>query len=182
MILGSKHNYSFVQSYASLQFWSYSHFIVLWFSVYSVLWIRSTDQALLWMVPLPFPLHPHPHTQTNNHHTYPRNSCCFMATAFFGLNYLKDLSNQRLVTSGPDTCKKTNFFFNVETVTVVRVCFFLLSLPTKQRSAVTIWGQERSRGRVSGCATCERKRGVAKGENCPQIVTARIMTSRLAVL
>ena len=55
-------------------------------------------------------------------------------------------------------------------VIVVRVCFFLLSLPTKQCNrdvimrAVTIWGQERSREVVSGCVTCERKRGVAKGE------------------
>ena len=54
---------------------------------------------------------------------------------------------------------------------VVRVCFFLLSSPTKQGScdvimhAVRIWGQVSSRQGVSECATCDRKRGVAKGEN-----------------
>ena len=53
---------------------------------------------------------------------------------------------------------------------VFRVCFFLLSSATKQGScdvitrAVTIWGQESSREGVSECATCDRKRGVAKGE------------------
>ena len=53
---------------------------------------------------------------------------------------------------------------------VVRVCFFLLSLLTKQCNrdvimrAVTIWGQERCRDVVSGCITGERKRGVAKGQ------------------
>ena len=53
---------------------------------------------------------------------------------------------------------------------VVRVCFFLLSPLTKQCTrdvtlrAVTIWGQERGKGRVSGCASCERKREVAKGD------------------
>ena len=41
--------------------------------------------------------------------------------------------------------------------------FFSLSLPTKRRyrdvtvRAVTIWGQERGRGRVSECPTCEKK-------------------------
>ena len=44
---------------------------------------------------------------------------------------------------------------------VVRVCFFSLSLPTKHNCcdvtmrAVTIWGLERGKERVSECATCE---------------------------
>ena len=44
---------------------------------------------------------------------------------------------------------------------VVCVCFFSLSLPTKLHCydvmvcAVEIWGQQRGRGRVSGCPTCE---------------------------
>ena len=47
---------------------------------------------------------------------------------------------------------------------VVYVCFFLLRPPTKQCSrdvilrAVKMWGQERGTERVSGCATCKKKR------------------------
>ena len=51
--------------------------------------------------------------------------------------------------------------FRLTSTTEVCVCFFSLILPTKRRyrdvkmRAVTIWGQERDRGRVSECPTCE---------------------------
>ena len=77
--------------------------------------------------------------------------------------------NLRLLMGGWDI-EPYEFTLLLNKCEVVRVCFFLLSPPTKQCTrdiimrAVTIWGQERSRGRVSGCATCERKREVAKGK------------------
>ena len=46
---------------------------------------------------------------------------------------------------------RVSCFFSITKTAVVRVCFFLLGLPTKQCNrdvimrAVTIWGQERSR-------------------------------------
>ena len=55
-------------------------------------------------------------------------------------------------------------------LSVVRVCFFSLSFPTKQdccdvaMRAVTIWGQGRGKERVSECATCEQKRKGMKGK------------------
>ena len=55
------------------------------------------------------------------------------------------------------TCIGSNKTFIIP---VVRVCFFSLSLLTKQdccdviMRAVTIWGLERGKERVSECATC----------------------------
>ena len=64
---------------------------------------------------------------------------------------------------------------------VVCVCFFSLSLPTKLHCydvtmcAVEIWGQERGRERVSGCPTCEQKKGKWKGK------IQRVHTNKLTI-